>query len=414
MNNRLIGLLVITVLVLGGGLYLSGRQAAPDDGPSVAGPLVPALEGKLNDVSSIKISGSNAAIIADLARRDDRWVVVSKSDYPADFNRIREYLIKLGDAKLREAKTAKAENYARLGVEDLAAADAKGVGVELGGLEKPIALIVGISAGGGAPGTFVRRSGEAESYLVSGDLVPDKEGSNWLDKNILDVPAADVRKVAITAPDGSVLAAEKTDPSAFNYSVVDLPKGAQLSSESAANLLAGVLASLSLEDVVTAEAVPVDAKPWQAVYTTYDGLVVDTTLWDKDDKSYARFAARVEESLIDAWVAGEATKAEAARVAAQAAADAAKAKPAEPPKPGEAPAIEANPADAAAALPPPFDAAKAKTDKRAELDAKVLEINQRTENWTYVLPSFKAINIKKKLSDLLMAKDAPADKLPTP
>lgn len=408
MNNRLIALLVITLLVLGGGLYLSGKQQAPSERTSAAGPLVPALVNKHNDVSSIKISGANAATIAELARRDDRWVVVGKSDYPADFTRIREYLIKLGDAKLRETKTAKAENYGRLGVEDLTAADAKGVGVELGGLEKPVSLIVGISAGGGTPGTFVRRAGEAESYLVSGDLVPDKESSNWLDKNILDVPAANVRKVAITAPDGSVLAAEKADPNAFNYTVIDLPKGAQLSSESAANLLAGVLASLTLEDVVTAEAVPVDAKPWKAVYTTYDGLVVETTLWDQDDKSYARFVARVEEPQLDAWVATEATKAEAARVAAQAAADAAKAKPAEPAKPGDPPTIEANPADAAAALPPPFDAAKAKADKRAELDKKAQEINQRTEKWTYVLPSFKAINIKKKLSDLLMAKETPA------
>ena len=411
MNRRLIALLLITLLVLGGGLILNGRQDPTPADASASGPLVPALEGKLNDVSTLKIIGANSSVIAELARREDHWVVVGKSGYPADIARIREYLIKLGDARLREAKTAKPENYGRLGVSDLSATDAKGIGVELIGLEKPVSLIVGISSGGGTPGTFVRRAGEPVSYLVNGDLVPEKEASNWLNKTILDVPAAQVRRVTISAPDGAVLSAEKADPNAFNYSVIDLPKGAQLSSESAANLLAGVLASLTLEDVIPAGEAAPDLQSWKATYTSYEGLVVETTLWDKDDKSHARFVAHVDEPQLDAWVASQATKADSARVAAQAAAAQKKAPPPEA-KPGDPPTIAANPADAAAALPPPFEADKTKAAKRAELEKQALEINQRTENWTYVIPSFKAINIKKKLSDLLMSKEAAAPPAP--
>jgi hypothetical protein len=415
MQKRLIALLLITVLVLAGGLYLSQHQVDAPETAGASGPLIPELDGKLNEVSALKITAPNTVVIAELARHDEGWVVVGKSGYPADMTRVREYLIKLGEAALREAKTSKPDNYGRLGVSDLNLADAKGTGVELSGLAKPVSLIVGISSGGGTPGTFVRRAGEAQSYLVSGDLVPEKEPGNWLAKNILDVPAAQVKSVLITAPDGAVLAAEKADPNAFNYTVKNLPKGAQLSSESAANLLAGVLASLALEDVVSADSIPVDPKPWKAVYTTYDGLVVETTLWDQLDKSHARFNVRVDDAELDAWVAAERIKADAARAAAQAQIDAAAAKPAAPVKPGETPAIAANPADQAAALPLPFDAEKTKVGKRGELEKQAAEINARTAKWTYVLPSWKAINIKKRVADMLMTREAAdAAKSPIP
>lgn len=411
MQKRLFALLAITVLVLGGGLWMSHRQSAATDTQTANGALVPNLAAKLNEVSAIKVTGANAVVIADLKRADNGWVVAGKSDYPADISRVREFLIKLSEAKLREAKTAKPENYARLGVEDLSTADAKGAGVELIGLGTPVHLIVGISSGGGSPGTFVRRQGEAASYLVNGDLVPEKEASNWLAKTILDLPSAQIRQVTITAPDASVLRIEKTDPNAFNYSVLDLPKNAKLSGESVANLLAGVLASLTLEDVVPASEILADASAWTGVYMSYEGLVVESKLVDKNDKSFAQFAARVDDAQLDAWVVSEKAKADAARATAQAQIDAAAARP-QAPTSGEGAPIVASAADQAAALPAPFDAEKSKSGKRAELQKQADEINARTANWSYVIPSWKAINFKKRLADLLESKEAAGDKLP--
>ena len=50
--------------------------------------------------------------------------------------------------------------------EDFFSGTSAGVAVELGGLKDPVKLIVGVSSGGGTPGTFIRRDGEAVSYLV--------------------------------------------------------------------------------------------------------------------------------------------------------------------------------------------------------------------------------------------------------
>lgn len=408
MQKRLLSLLLITVAVLGIGLILSQRQQpVSSDGRAESGPLVPALASALNDVSSLRIVKAKDELVAELTRTESGWVVSNRHNYPADIGKVRAYLIKLSEAKLREAKTSKPENYARIGVEDVSAEGATGVAVELGGLKEPVRLIVGMASGGGSPGTFVRRAGEAESWLVSGDVIPDKEGPNWLAREVLDVPSADIHAVTVTAPDKSVLKIDKADPAAFNYAVQGVPKGRALSSESAANAIAGVLSSVTLEDALpAAEATPDAASTWQATFVGYDGLVVDLTLWDQDTRSWAKFAARLDEARLDAWVAAEKTKADAARAQAEAAAASA-AKPADEAKPGEGdqpadPAV----ADAAAApaIPEPFDADKAKADKRAALDKRIAEINAKTSPWVYAIPTWKTANVKKKMEDLLAPK----------
>ncbi|MBK8067328.1 MAG: DUF4340 domain-containing protein [Rhodanobacteraceae bacterium] len=407
MQKRLLSLLLITVAVLGIGLILSQRQQpVSSDGRAESGPLVPALSSALNDISSVRIRKAKDELVAELSRTESGWVVANRHNYPADISKVRAYLIKLSEAKLREAKTSKPENYARLGVEDTSAEGATGLSVELSGLKEPVRLIVGVASGGGSPGTFVRRASEAESWLVSGDIIPDKEGQNWLAREVLDVPSADIHSVAVIAPDKSVLKIDKPDPSAFNYSVHNLPKGRQLSSESAANAIAGVLSSVTLEDVLPAAEANADAaSTWQATFVGYDGLVVDLKLWDRDSKSWATFAARLDEERLDAWVAAEKAKADAARAEAEAAASAAKpadaAKPAEGEQPADATAAATPPTPA---IPEPFDADKAKADKRAALDKRIAELNAKTSPWVYAIPTWKTANVKKKVEDLLALK----------
>jgi hypothetical protein len=415
MQKRLLSLLLITVAVLGIGLILTQRQQPIVEGVSESGPLVPGLSNELNEIKSLRISGAGNAVIADLTRKESGWVVANRHDYPADFDKVREYLLKLADAKLREAKTSKPENYSRLGVEDLSGAEATGLGVELTGSKSPVKLIVGIASGGGSPGTFVRRADEAVSYLVSGDVIPDKEGANWLAREIMDLPSAEVYSVAVTAPDKSVLKIDKPDASEFNFNVASVPRGRELSSESAANIIAGALSSVTLEDALPiAEATPDPASTWTAQYLSYDGFAVEATVWDKDAKTWATFAAHVDEVQLDAWLAKEQAKADAALAAAEAEA-AAKAESAskasegakddsaqaEPPKDG----ADADSATAdASPLPPPFDAEQTKADKRAELDKRVAELNEKTAPWAYAIPNWKAANIKKKMDDLLKPK----------
>lgn len=399
-KNRLLVLVPVTIAVLAAGLWISQGQQGTG-GASSSAPLVPDLAARINEVNSLKISGAGGIVIAELARGEAGWTVANRQNYPADVAKVREYLLALSESKVREEKTRKPENYARLGVVDPAKPEATGQLVEIGGLPQPVGLIVGISAGTGAPGTFVRRVGEEQALLASGQLVPDKEGGNWLVKQIIDLPSDQVRSVAVTAPDGSVVRIEKTDPAAFNYTVLDIPKGRKLVSESSGNLIGGALASLNLEDVAPAsEREPDPAGTWKAVYTTHPGLVVEVTLWDVDGKVWSRYAARLDEERLAAWVDAEKAKADAARATAEAEAKAkAEATSAEG-KEGESAEVTAD------ALPEPFDAAQALADKRAELDKAIAEINSRTAGWSYAIPTWKAANIRKKMVDLLEAESA--------
>lgn len=401
-KNRLVFLVPVTAAVLAAGLWMSqGQQGS--SGAAGSAPLVADLATRINDVSSLKISGAGGALIAELARGESGWTVANRQNYPADVGKVREYLLALSESKVREEKTRKPENYARLGVEDPAKAEATGQLVEIGGLSQPVGLIVGISAGTGAPGTFVRRVGEEQALLASGQLVPDKEGGNWLVKTILDLPSDEIRSATVTAPDASVVRIEKADPAAFNYTVLDIPKGRKLASESGGNLIGGALASLDLEDVApAAEREPDPAGTWQAVFTTHAGMVVEATLWDVDGKVWSRYSARLDEERLGAWVAAEKAKADAARATAEAEA---KAKAEAAKTEGDSAGGEAATADADA-LPAPFDADRALADKRAELEKAIAEINTRTSGWSYAIPTWKAANIRKKMVDLLEAEPA--------
>jgi hypothetical protein len=407
MQKRLLSLLLITVAVLGIGLILTQRQQPVVEGQAESGELVPGLANALNNVSSIRITKAKNELVAELKRGEAGWTVANRHDYPADIGKVREYLIKLSESKVREAKTSKPENYSRLGVEDLGADAATGVGIELGGLPEPFKLVVGISSGGGSAGTFVRRNDDATSYLVTGDLIPEREGANWLAREIVNLPSSEVRSVSVTAPDKSSLKVEKADPSAPNFTVLGIPKGRELSSESVGNLIPGMLDGLTLEDILpTAEAQPDAATTWTASYTGYDGLAIDLTLWGSSDKAWARIAARVDDDALDGWVAAEKSRAEAERATAEAEVAA------------KAAGTEAKPTDAAAAttagatadstpapaIPPPFDADKARAEKLADVQKRVDELNAKSSPWAYAIPTWKAANIKKKMDDMLKPK----------
>lgn len=45
----------------------------------------------------------------------------------------------------------------------------------------------------------------------------------------------------------------------------------------------------------------------------------------------------------------------------------------------------------------PFDADKAKADKRAALDQRIAELNAKTSPWVYAIPTWKTANVKKKV-----------------
>jgi len=357
--------------------------------------LAPELRDHVNDVDKVVVTGADNKTIATISRGQSGWTIAEKGGFAADTGKLREFLLKVSDATLLEQKTSSKEKYATLGVDDVSNKEAKGLQVELGGLKQPVKLIVGNTSPRG--GTFVRRAGEPESWLASGNINVEKKAEDWLRKDLADIAANRVQSVAITHADGKSVTVAKASEADANFKIADVPKGREAGSEFAANGLGSTLAGLRFDDVLAAKDAPVGDKALKAHYAMFDGLVVDVTAWEKDGKDYARFAASLDSSQADAHIAAQQAKEKADYETAVAAskkddksADAAK-----------QPDADAEPVKPAAVADP----AKDREEKRAALQKEVADLNARFNDWTYVLPAYKYANLNKSLDDLLKPLD---------
>jgi len=406
MNQKtLIGLVVaaLVAIVIAIAINHSNKPRSESGNEEQTSYLVPALRDHVNDVDKLVLIGAENKPIATLTRGADGWSIAEKGGFAADTGKLREFLLKLADAKPIEQKTASKDKYTALGVEDVSDKDAKGVEIELGGLGQPVKLIVGNANARG--GTFVRRAGDAQSWLASGSLNIDRKPENWLRKDLVDVPANRVASVSITRGDGKKVDVAKQAETDANFKLADVPKGREAGSEFTVNGIAATLGGLKFDDVVAAQDAPPGDKPLKARYATFDGLVIDITAWEKDGKDYAQFIATTDPDQAGKHIAAQQEKAKAdsdAQVSSQqknATPADGTSKEGDTSKPADA---SANAASAAPAKPPEVaDPAKDREQKLAALDKEASDLNARFKDWTFILPAYKYANINKSPDDLL-------------
>lgn len=414
MNGKLmkLGLAAIVALILA---FWIGNAREPRTSSAGAGAVAPGLKDAINDVRTVHVIGAESKPLVTLVKGADGWTVREKSGYPADFAKVREFLLELAEADLVEPKTANVASFAKLGVEDVAAKDAKGALVEIEGPKALVRIIIGNFNGRGGDGTFVRRAGEPQSWLASGNLTVDRVAANWLRRELADVPSSRIEEVAIVT-DGKTLRVFKTEAAEPNYQVANLPKGRELSSEFAANALASVLAGLRFDDVSKDADIEPGAKAHEIRYASFDGLVVTARAWEAGDKDYARFAAALDEARANAAIDAEQARAKSAYETAKLAVET---RPAAAPDAktetgtnAKADAVtgasgaEPTPAAAPEAAPtaPPLavsDPARDRSERIAKLRAEVAALEKKFQGWTYVLPSYKYANMNKSVEDML-------------
>jgi hypothetical protein len=406
MNTKTLYLLIgAAVVALGAAVAIQWSSRPASEVSEQAPPLAAELKDHLNDVNAITLTGAENKVLVTLKREKDGWVVAERANYPADVGKIREFLLKLAQATRLEQKTANPKRYADLGVDDVKDKDAKGVRIELGGLAQPLRLIIGNYNGAGGGGTFVRREGDAQSWLANGNLTVARNVADWERRDLADIASSRVRAITLDHPDGKTLKVYKDQATDANFKVADVPKGRELSSEFAANSLGTLLSSLRADDAFpAAEQAPPD-KVHKAEYAMFDGLVVEVTGWNKDGKDFAQFVARLDAAAANAEIDRAQAKAKADYDAAVEAANkkAAEVKAGEEkPKEGEA----AKPAEPAKApeVPKPLavsDPAKDRQEKLDALNKEVADLNRVFSGWTFVLPAYKWSEIAKTMDDLL-------------
>jgi hypothetical protein len=358
-NLMILGAALVVLIVL---VVLGQRGQNPT---SSAGALfLPSLTAELPNVKRATITAAGNQTVATLERGADSWTVANKSGYPANVGKLRQTLQALSEARILEQKTSNPGLYGELGVEDTAAADAGGVMLTLAVDDNDVSVILGKPEG--SKYRYVRRTGEAASYLIDRNPDVSRNVGQWLDASIIDVRSDRVRDVKIEHADGETLMVSKASSDATNYDVADVPEGRELLYPGVANVIGNALRELNLEDVEPASAPAGDENPTVVEFRTFDGLVVRVTGYQRGEERWVALEASADPE------AAPAPKTEAEAEAGQASEESANAD-----------------ADAASATP------------AADPVAEATSINAKVGGWRYRIANYQYEQMTRRMSDLL-------------
>ncbi len=322
--TMLIGLALAAAVTAGGAYYAVGGGAGPAE--RLGERLLPDLASRADDVRTIEIQRPEFTVV--IARDGDAWRLPERAGYPADTAKIRQLFVELTGLRTLEAKTRAKDLYPSLEVEDRDGAGAKSslVALKDAGGRDLAALLVGKPrygrGGGGEDAVYVRKQGDAQTWLAKGRLTVTRDAVQWLDRVVADVSRERVREIVIRHADGAELVVRRASPADKDFAPVDAPADRKLKSSWEANSIAGIFDKLELDDVRRAAEMPVPADAPTTTLTTFDGLTLTARFVEKDGATWVAIAARAEppaqlpeggEKLKDA----AAVKAEAEQLAAK-------------------------------------------------------------------------------------------------
>ena len=386
MLKRLSQLAVIAAILIIVTVFVAKREEPGS--PPTGQPVLPELKAVINDVTELSVATQSGVIT--LHRQEDTWRVKEKHDYPADVGTVRETLIGLAELTTLEPKTRKPELYEKLGLQDVEAEGSLSTGITLkDATGNTVAeVILGdarpAKGKGGYKETFIRKTGDPQTWLVEGRLSVEKNPGKWLDNELVQIETQRVRRLIVTHPDKTRLVVEKAKPTGINYQVANLPEGLEIESQFTVNNIVSTVTSLSLDDVNPVSEIPFNDQPVvTAVFETFDGLQGTVQLLPKDEKNYVTISAVFNADLV--W------KPEPER----------EAKPEEESEPqaGEQSDVDTQDKEADTNLDQP------KIKSEAEVKAEIEALNKRVGDWVYVIPKFRADTLLKKPQDLLKTSD---------
>jgi hypothetical protein len=172
-----------------------------------------------------------------------------------------------------EEKTTNPAQFPVIGVEEPSQSDAAGAEVTVVGAGGKHSVIIGKPAGNG---TFVRRTGENQSYSVEPAITFETEPRFWIDSHLIDVPVALIQGIEVKPATGAPYALHRLNPADESFSLDGVPAGRKPLDAHALAPPASTFTSLTAEDVAAAGTVDF-GRPSQAVVTLTDGNIITIT-----------------------------------------------------------------------------------------------------------------------------------------
>jgi hypothetical protein len=259
--------------------------------------------------------------------------------------------VALSDLKTLEAKTTKPDLHGRLQLDDPKGEGTKAIGFTLKDAKGTVVadMVVGkrrANLAGGTDRSYVRKTADNQAWLVEGSLDLRMDAAEWLEREIVNLPAQRFHEASTIQPDGKRLTVRRAKPEDADYTVVGLPANAKIKSQFTVNGIAGALDGLTLDDVRAVSDLEFKPANGWAEFKSPDGLVIKVEIASRDEKSWVRLSA----------------------------------------------AYQAPPAGTAST-------GEAKTPEQVQDEAKA--INARLGTWAFQLNSYKLEKFQTKLADLL-------------
>lgn len=397
----LVALVVVTGAVGAGAFVLSNKNRAVVKSEVAGEAFLPDLINKVNDVAEVSVKKGDK--VATFKRTAEGWEVTDKGGYPAKIEKVKEVLLGLAQLRKVEPKTSKPENYAKIGVEDpipgkpdehaghsdaAPTSSATLVTLKDDKGQTITSVIVGNSKWDGKPGVYIRKAGEAQSWLADGQLTIPGEFTGWVEPQALNIPRDRIKSAETRHPDGTKTLVTREKKEDQNFTVHDVPAGSELMGSNAGDAVGAALAYVTFEDVrpvaqVNFEGIKTEAigKPGpSSEFLTFDGIkiLVQTAIEEvpaKEPPAPGAAPAPTERTWAHFIAVYDEASAPKAEVTPEA-------KPGEPAKPAD--------------------------KKPEEVQKEVAELNSKIAKWAYQLPAYKASGFKTTVKNMLK------DKIPAP
>jgi hypothetical protein len=281
MNPRILGVLIVLLVALGGGALLVREQQGarkPADAGTLGQPLLKGLQA--SQIATIAIRQPKDAIT--IAKKDERWTIAERAGFPADVEKVREFVVKAIALKVGQSEPVGEKDRARLLL------DAGGTAIEfLGADGKPLArLTAGRKYFKAEPenpekaigdGRYVALPGEEKRVVVVADPLTQAStrSADWISK--AGFAAEKVKTMEVRAPEGAASGSSWRIERAGDNADWKLA-GARSDEKldiSRANAASYSLSLIELADVAPAAAKPEETgldKPTVVTAVTFDAL----------------------------------------------------------------------------------------------------------------------------------------------
>ena len=294
MKLKNLAILVILAVLLAGLAYYSAQKQKPSRAPSAIGAKVlPNLD--VNRVGKLTITSKEG--VTTVARSKDQWIVASRFNYPANFDKVADSVRELSELKIGQTVNVTPDRLADFklvapaasGGKDAAGAGAllelrdekdgllsslligKGFMRQTGG--QPMEAMLGM--GGYSDGQYVQTC-DGKVYLVSKSLDRLTESAkSWLADGFINVNSTDIREIEVSGHDRApVKLARAKDGDSFALSDLRPDEGNPDSAK--ISQMTGALNNLGFDDVanpsLTLKETGLD-RPIAFKATTRDGLI---------------------------------------------------------------------------------------------------------------------------------------------